>query len=133
MFIGQFYYQQTYQLVIFGIKYQNNLTSLINTQETPEVFKFSCFQQQKLAQVTETKQTSNAQRWSIICQEPCAGNSSVERLIAVFQIFAEQNLVFKEDLIACRANNFQLSKTSVYLISDLGNKYYSIQTHLAIQ
>lgn len=63
-------------------------------------------------------------------RKPCAGNSGVERLSAVVQIFAEQNLVFKRDLIACRAKDFKLSKTSVYLISDLGNKYHRIQTQL---
>lgn len=36
----------------------------------------------------------------------CVRNSGGERLAAIAQIFGEQNLVFKRDLVACRANDF---------------------------
>lgn len=55
----------------------------------------------EISTVTDTKQTNSTQRWDDV-RKSCAGNNPVERLIAIVQVFDEQNLVFKGDLIAWR-------------------------------
>lgn len=67
----------------------------------------------EISTVTDTKQTNNTQRWEDV-RKPCARNNPVERLIAIVQVFDEQNLIFKGDLIAWRKKKLAFHNFSVF-------------------